>query len=137
MSACGAQSTTLIPSEAVTKISREEAIAIAREQVETILYLHGGEVEEIQSIEAEILPRVEAFQKIEQIFNKDAKGLVWFVTVKAPFWSWSPPFSNEGETGYRKAEYRGDEHYYIIDAMSGEQEMYGSNGRVVGNVRFP
>lgn len=120
-----------------TAFSREQAIAKASELVETALYTHGGEVEEIQAVHAEILTRGQAFQRIGQPANKDANSLVWYVTVKAPFWSWSPPTSVEGETGYQKAEFRGDEHYYIIDAMTGEQEMYGSNGRFVGNVKFP
>lgn len=119
------------------KFSRDEAIAKAKNLVETAFYTHGGKVEKIQTANAELLKRAEAFQKIDQPTNEDADDLVWFVTVKAPFWSLSPPIWNEGETRYRKAEYRGDEHYYIFDSTTGEQIGHASNGDVVGFVNFP
>lgn len=135
--ACNTPNSNVNATGAPPKFSREQAIAKAREQIATILYLHGGEVKEIQSIEAESMTRAEAFQKIGQPLNGDANGQVWFVTVKAPFWSLSPPFIVEGETGYRKAKYQGDEHFYIFDLETGEQEMNQSKGKVVGEVKFP
>lgn len=108
--------------------SRVEIEELARRRAEGFHPLHGGGLEKLESIHAELVRRGKAYRLLEITPTSQSPKLsesVWFVTVKGKFWFLSPPgFNEEGKLGQWETE--GDELYWTY-TLSGEEEDSGSN----------